>query len=154
MKRRVTIRGGRDTVTDFFQGGRAPIKDLEGQGHFQKGHFRLRRGLWLSKKAPRPSTKRHKGQKKKKIRAANSRGGGGGAGTPTQKKKKARRPLSSVSGHLDHGALSVARGASYYNFGFFFQSAPAPEPGLTLKILMYTNKKPLEATDRAPRSTL
>ena len=64
---------------------RARIKDLEGQGHFQKGHFRLRRALWLSKKAPRPSKKRHKGQKKerKKKRAANSKEGGGGGGTPT-----------------------------------------------------------------------
>ena len=88
---------------------RARIKDLEGQGHFQKGHFRLRRALWLSKKAPRPSKKRHKGQKRK--RAAYSRGGGGGDSDtfffPTskknppkkQKKKKARRQLSSASAH-------------------------------------------------------
>ena len=51
------------------------IKDLEGQGHFQKGHFRLRRALWLSKKAPRPSKKRHKGQKRKK--GSKFKGGGG-----------------------------------------------------------------------------
>ena len=57
------------------------MEDLEGQGHFQKGHFRLRRALWLSKKAPRPSKKRHKGQQQKnKKRAANSKEGGGGGG--------------------------------------------------------------------------
>ena len=64
---------------------RARIKDLEGQGHFQKGHFRLRRALWLSKKAPRPSKKRHKGQKRKKKKGSKFKGvgGGGGGGTPT-----------------------------------------------------------------------
>ena len=57
---------------------RARIKDLEGQGHFQKGHFRLRRALWLGKKAPRPSKKRHKGQKKKEKKGSKFKGGGGG----------------------------------------------------------------------------
>ena len=91
--------------------------------HFQKGHFRLRRALWLSKKAPRPSKKRHKGQKK---RAANSKGGGGGDSDTffsDFKKKKARRQLS-----LDRGALSVA------SRGFLLHSdlfGSAPAPGLT-----------------------
>ena len=79
------------------------------KGHFQKGHFRLRRALWLSKKAPRPSKKRHKGKKKrkgqqiqrgelrhifffrlqKKIPPKSNQ----------KKKKKARRQLSSASAH-------------------------------------------------------
>ena len=82
-------------VYDANDSFRARIKDLEGQGHFQKGHFRLRRALWLSKKAPRPSKKRHKGQKnnKKGQQIQRRGGGGGGGGTPTHfffdlKKKK------------------------------------------------------------------
>ena len=71
---------------------RARIKDLEGQGHFQKGHFRLRRALWLSKKASKPSKKRHKGPppppKGQQIQ-------GGDSDTfffPTSKKKKKNPP--------------------------------------------------------------
>ena len=70
-------------VTDFsewLKNFRARIKDLEGQGHLQKGHFRLGRELWPSKRAPRPSKKRHKGQKKG---SKSKGGGGGGGGTPT-----------------------------------------------------------------------
>ena len=106
---------------------RARIKDLEGQGHFQKGHFRLRRALRLSKKAPRPSKKRHKGQQKK--RAANSKGGGGDSDTffsdlkkniPQKEKEKARRQLS-----LDRGALSVHVASRGLLHSDLFGSAPA-----------------------------
>ena len=65
---------------------RARIKDLEGRRPlFKKGNFRLRRALWLSKKAPRPSKKRQQNleQKIEEKRAANSEEGGGGGGTPT-----------------------------------------------------------------------
>ena len=60
---------------------RARIKDLEGQGHLQKGHFRLGRALWPSKRAPlpRPSKKRHKGPPPPK-KGSKSKGGGGGGG--------------------------------------------------------------------------
>ena len=51
------------------------LRIWKGKAIFKKGHFRPRRALWLSQKAPRPSKKRHKGQKK---RAANSKEGGGG----------------------------------------------------------------------------
>ena len=85
---------------------RARIKDLEGQGHFKKGHFRLRRALWLSKKAPRPSKKRHKGQKRKKgSKFKGRRGGGGGLRhifffNPPQKAKKKRKKLADSSAQL------------------------------------------------------
>ena len=88
---------------------RARIKDLEGQGHFQKGHFRLRRAPWLSKKAPRPSKKRHKGQKKRKEKGSKFKGGGGGGGLwhiffsdlkkkipPKSKKKKQKKKLQTA----------------------------------------------------------
>ena len=92
---------------------RARIKDLEGQGHFLKGHFRLRRALWLSKKAPMPSKKRHKGQKRRRKKGQQIQRGGGGGDSDTfffsdfkkkippksKKKKKARRQLSSASAH-------------------------------------------------------
>ena len=77
---------------------RARIKDLEGQGHFQKGHFRLRRALWLSKKAPRPSKKRHKGQKRKK--GSKFKGGGGSdfkKKNPPQKAKKKSSQTAQLS---------------------------------------------------------
>ena len=91
---------------------RARIKDLEGQGHFQKGHFRLRRALWLSKKAPRPSKKRHKGQKRKKGSKFKGGGGGGVGGglrhiffttskeIPPKKQKKKKKKKSSQTAQL------------------------------------------------------
>ena len=63
-------------------------------------------------------------------------------------------PGRGSSQHIDRGALSVAsrRGASYYYSDVYGQPLP-PEGGADRKN-PNSNKKPLEAADRAPRSTV
>ena len=74
---------------------RARIKDLEGQGHFQKGHFRLRRALWLLKLKGTKAIQ-EKAQRSKKKKGQQIQRGGGGGRTPTHffsdfKKKKTQK---------------------------------------------------------------
>ena len=88
---------------------------MEGQGHFQKRHFRLRRALWLSKRHQGHPRKGTKAKKKKKGQQIQRRGGGGGGGglwhiffSDWLKKKSPQKAKSKKNKNLQTAQLSLS----------------------------------------------